>query len=124
MSQKKTKSISNEVNEKRQNLSKAAAIILLFLVGTIPICLIFGWLSGDTSYNKTSDNFVTAMIQNYNFIVGTCCLIPLIIFLFYKIKNELNKKFITDSEIVTYGFFRIYYCFGFSDCSLFSNISY
>ena len=76
----------------RQKYGRWAAILLFGLIAGIFFCLICGWISGDTSYNEISDNIVTALLQNYNYILASLVLIPVIAYIYSKIKAELNKN--------------------------------
>lgn len=88
----------------RQKWGKWAAILLFGLVAGIFFCLICGWISGDTSYNEISDNVVTSLIQNYNYIFASLVLIPVIAYIYSKIKEELKAKFISDDQMMLWGF--------------------
>ena len=88
----------------RQKWGKWAAILLFGLVAGIFFCLICGWISGDTSYNEISDNVVTSLIQNYNYIFASLVLIPVIAYIYSKIKGKLKAKFISDDQMMLWGF--------------------
>lgn len=96
--------LTASVDENRKKWGKWAAILLFGLVGGIFFCLICGWLSGDTSYNEISDNIVTSLIQNYNYIFASLVLIPVIAYIYSKIKDELKAKFISDDQMMLWGF--------------------
>lgn len=102
-----TEMVVKHKDEARSKYGKSAFYMLFGLVGEILVCLIYGWLSGNTGYNKTSDNVVTALLQNYNFIFGFIILIPVIMYIFSKAKDELKKKFITEEQSMMYGFFGV-----------------
>ena len=103
MSQKK-KNITSNTNVSK--LGKFAFYTLMFLGAEILICLIINWLFGDPKFNnKISDTFVTAFLQNYNYILGTVCLLPVVVYLYSKIKKQLNDRLVTDSQMMMYGFF-------------------
>ena len=94
---RKRSSVSNQTNAvtidvDRQKYGRWAAILLFGLIAGIFFCLICGWISGDTSYNEISDNIVTALLQNYNYILASLVLIPVIAYIYSKIKAELNIK--------------------------------
>lgn len=108
MAQKRS-SVSNQTNAvtidvDRQKYGRWAAILLFGLIAGIFFCLICGWISGDTSYNEISDNIVTALLQNYNYILASLVLIPVIAYIYSKIKAELKAKFISDDQIMLWGF--------------------
>ena len=113
MSQKKksksaVKSSKNSVlyDEKKDKCGKFVFYTLLFLGTEILICLIINLLFGDPNFNnKISDTFLTAFLQNYNYLLGMVCLLPVNVYLFSKIKKQLNDRFITDSQMLLYGFF-------------------
>lgn len=96
--------LTASIDENRKKWGKWAAILLFGLVGGIFFCLICGWLSGDTSYNEISDNVVTSLIQNYNYIFASFVLIPVIAYIYSKIKDELKAKFISDDQMMLWGF--------------------
>lgn len=96
--------LTASIDENRKKWGKWAAILLFGLVGGIFFCLICGWLSGDTSYNEISDNIVTSLIQNYNYIFASLVLIPVIAYIYSKIKDELKAKFISDDQMMLWGF--------------------
>lgn len=78
---------------------------LMFLGAELLICLIINLIFGDPNFNnKISDTFLTAFLQNYNYILGAVCLLPVNVFLFSKIKDELNKKYVSESKMLLYGF--------------------
>ena len=58
-----------KVDDKRNEnfWGSMAAYMLFALVGEVLFCLILGWFSGNTHYNQISDNFVTSLLQNYNY---------------------------------------------------------
>lgn len=95
--------LTASVDENRKKWGRWAAILLFGLVGGIFFCLICGWLSGDTSYNEISDNIVTSLIQNYNYIFASLVLIPVIAYIYSKIKDELKAKFISDDQMMLWG---------------------
>ena len=106
---RKRSSVSNQTNAvtidvDRQKYGRWAAILLFGLIAGIFFCLICGWISGDTSYNEISDNIVTALLQNYNYILASLVLIPVIAYIYSKIKAELKAKFISDDQIMLWGF--------------------
>lgn len=106
---RKRSSVSNQTNAvtidvDRQKYGRWAAILLFGLIAGIFFCLICGWISGDTSYNEISDNIVTALLQNYNYILASLVLIPIIAYIYSKIKAELKAKFISDDQIMLWGF--------------------
>lgn len=106
---RKRSSVSNQTNAvtidvDRQKYGRWAAILLFGLIAGIFFCLICGWISGDTSYNEISDNIVTALLQNYNYILASLVLIPVIAYIYSKIKAELKAKFISDYQIMLWGF--------------------
>ncbi len=108
MANKKNKrNVANmqNIDVARVKWGKNAYYILIGLIISIPFCLVCGWLSGNTELTKISDNVVTALIQNYNYILGTFVLIPVIAYIYSKIKEELNRRLISDSSIVSY---RVY----------------
>ena len=88
----------------RQKWGRWAAVLLLGLIAGIFFCLICGWISGDTSYNEISDNVVTSLIQNYNYIFASLVLIPVIAYIYSRIKEELKAKFISDDQMMLWGF--------------------
>lgn len=89
----------------RKKYGKWAYFLLYALVFEIAVCLVCGWLSGDTSYNKTTDNVVTALLQNYNYVLATILLVPIIAYIYSRLKKELNAKFLSEEQIMMYGFF-------------------
>ena len=99
---KQTNAVTIDVD--RQKYGRWAAILLFGLIAGIFFCLICGWISGDTSYNEISDNIVTALLQNYNYILASLVLIPVIAYIYSKIKAELKAKFISDDQIMLWGF--------------------
>ena len=99
---KQTYAVTIDVD--RQKYGRWAAILLFGLIAGIFFCLICGWISGDTSYNEISDNIVTALLQNYNYILASLVLIPVIAYIYSKIKAELKAKFISDDQIMLWGF--------------------
>ncbi len=106
------KKIKNNVNTAKTGKDRAkwgriAQYILIGLIFSIPFCLLCGWLFGDTKISEIGDNFVTALIQNYNYILGTLVLIPVIAYIYSKIKEEMNKKLVSDSSIVLWGFIAV-----------------
>ena len=106
---RKRSSVSNQTNTvtidvDRQKYGRWAAILLFGLIAGIFFCLFCGWISGDTSYNEISDNIVTALLQNYNYILASLVLIPVIAYIYSKIKAELKAKFISDDQIMLWGF--------------------
>lgn len=106
---RKRSSVSNQTNAvtidvDRQKYGRWAAILLFGLIAGIFFCLICGWISGDTSYNEIRDNIVTALLQNYNYILASLVLIPVIAYIYSKIKAELKAKFISDDQIMLWGF--------------------
>lgn len=106
---RKRSSVSNQTNAvtidvDRQKYGRWAAILLFGLIAGIFFCLICGWISGDTSYNEISDNIVTALLQNYNYILASLVLIPVIAYIYSKIKAELKARFISDDQIMLWGF--------------------
>lgn len=106
---RKRSSVSNQTNAvtidvDRKKYGRWAAILLFGLIAGIFFCLICGWISGDTSYNEISDNIVTALLQNYNYILASLVLIPVIAYIYSKIKAELKAKFISDDQIMLWGF--------------------
>lgn len=116
MSQKNKKNIAN-VNK----WGTFAFYTLLFLGVEILICLIINWMFGDPDFNnKISDTFVTAFLQNYNYILGTVCLLPVIAYMYSKIKKQLESKYISDSQMMLFGFFGFIFVLAciISVCSL------
>lgn len=111
MAQKKknlnNKTIIIESDKAREKWGKISFYTLIFLVIEIFVCLLFGWLSGNKESNAIGDNFVTGMLQNYNYILGSACLVPVIFYLYSKIKKKLNEKMLTDSQMLLYGFFGV-----------------
>lgn len=109
MARKKEKNISNvvvQVDEDRQKFGKKLFKALFALVLSIPICWIFSLLFGKRgSVPVEGDNHLTALLQNYNFILATIILVMIIGYIFTRIKKELNKRFVTDDKILMYGFF-------------------
>ena len=106
---RKRSSVSNQTNAvtidvDRQKYGRWAAILLFGLIAGIFFCLICGWISGDTSYNEISDNVVTSLIQNYNYIFASLVLIPVIVYIYSRIKEELKAKFISDDQMMLWGF--------------------
>lgn len=99
---KQTNAVTIDVD--RQKYGRWAAILLFGLIAGIFFCLICGWISGDTSYNEISDNIVTALLQNYNYILASLVLVPVIAYIYSKIKAELKAKFISDDQIMLWGF--------------------
>ena len=99
---KQTNAVTIDVD--RQKYGRWAAILLFGLIAGIFFCLFCGWISGDTSYNEISDNIVTALLQNYNYILASLVLIPVIAYIYSKIKAELKAKFISDDQIMLWGF--------------------
>lgn len=91
-------------DESRIKWGKCTAYMLWGLVGEIFFCLICGWLFGNTEFNAIEDNFLTAFLQNYNYILAALILIPVIAYIYSRIKQELIKKFINDDQILMYGF--------------------
>ena len=97
-----------KVNKENQGKwAKVSFYTLLFLVIEIAVCIVISWLSGNTELTKIQDNVLTALLQNYNYLLGTACLIPVIGCLFSKIKDELNKRLFSDSQMVMYGFLGV-----------------
>jgi len=113
MSQKKnnmsnTKFVGKSTqNDKiREKWGKFAFYTLLFLGAEILICLIISWIFGSADFNnKISDTFLTALLQNYNYLLGTVCIIPINAYIFLRIKKRLNEKLLTDGQMLMYGFF-------------------
>ncbi len=99
---KQTNAVTIDVD--RQKYGRWAAILLFGLIAGIFFCLICGWISGDTSYNEISDNIVTALLQNYNYILASLVLVPVIAYIYSKIKDELKAKFISDDQMMLWGF--------------------
>lgn len=91
----------------RNKYGKWAYVILYALVFEVAVCLIYGWLSGNTEFNKISDNVVTALLQNYNFFLATILLTSVIAYIYARIKKELNAKFLSDNQIFMYGFLAV-----------------
>ena len=91
-------------DKSREKYGKIAAYMLFGLIGEIFFCLICGWLSGNTELNPISDNFVTSLLQNYNYILGAVILIPVIMYVYSKIKQELKNRFISDEQSMMFGF--------------------
>lgn len=112
MSRKKgslaSKTTTDTIDFDRRKYGKWAAILLLGLTFGILFCLICGWLPRDTSgedmYNEINDNMVTSLIQNYNYILAALVLVPVIAYIYSKIKGELKTMAISDELIVLYGF--------------------
>ena len=99
--------IATHEDKARNKYGKNAAYILFGLIGEIIFCLICGWLSGDTKLNDISDNFVTSLLQNYNFILGAVLLIPIIMYVYSKIKDELKTRFFSDDQTMMCGFMGV-----------------
>ncbi|MBQ9314479.1 MAG: O-antigen ligase family protein [Clostridia bacterium] len=113
MSQKKKEINSNKTSSNvatrdldRDKWGKFAFYTLMFLGAEILICLVINLLFGNPDFdNKISDTFVTAFLQNYNYLLGMICLLPINLYLFSKIKKKLSEKYLTDSQMLLYGFF-------------------
>lgn len=109
MSRKKVTNTSkkNKIDEdaSRNKYGKWAYFLLYALVFEIAVCLVCGWLSDDTEFNKISDNVVTGLLQNYNYVLATILLVPIIAYIYSRLKKELNAKFLSEDQIMMYGFF-------------------
>ena len=80
-------------DKSREKWGKIASYLLLFVALEMIPCLLFGWIfDSEKSMSDIGDNFVTAFIQNYNYIIVGVCLIPIIAYIYSKIKNELIKR--------------------------------
>ena len=106
---RKRSSVSNQakavtIDVDRKKYGSWAAILLFGLIAGIFFCLICGWISGDTSYNEISDNIVTGLFQNYNYILASLVLVPVIAYIYSKIKGELKAEFISDDQMMLWGF--------------------
>lgn len=111
MARRKNVAVVNEnIDKDRIKWGKVSSYMLWGLVGQFFIALILGWLSGDTSYSKISDNFVTGFLQNYNYILGTAFLIPVIGYIYSRLKRKLSTRIVSDSQIMTYGFIGVIAC--------------
>ena len=108
---KKSKEIRKEVDISRKKWGKVSYYVLIGLIFAIPFCLVCGWLSGNTKLTEITDNVVTALIQNYNYILGMFVLVPVIAYIYSKIKEELSKKMLSDSAMVSWRIFCLNYCY-------------
>lgn len=105
MSNKRSSKTNNNTNiDYKEKYSRFAFFALSFLVVEIFICLVCGWLSGNTQISKISDNYVTALLQNYNYILGVLCLAPIVLSLYRKIRQILINKYISEDKLLLYGF--------------------
>ena len=107
MARKKSNESKTVINQDvllKNKYGNVTAWMLFGLIGEIFFCLICGWLSGNTELNKISDNFVTSLLQNYNYILGAILLIPVILYIYSKIKIELKNKFYSDDQTMMFGF--------------------
>ena len=104
MSQKKEKH-TNVIIKNNEKWEKFSYVMLWGLIISIPLSLLFSWMSGEQGITPVSnDTFFTRFIQNYNYILVSLILIPVIAYIFSRIKEELNKRFITDDRMFIYGF--------------------
>ena len=82
MARKKSNESKTVINQDvllKNKYGNVTAWMLFGLIGEIFFCLICGWLSGNTELNKISDNFVTSLLQNYNYILQQKVIVYLLI---------------------------------------------